>query len=49
MIDHLKSLTDGIVNRTVASGDLFGLTPEIYSTLEDLSLESILFLLSAKT
>lgn len=39
MIDHLKSLTDGILNRRIASGDLFGLPQEIYSALVELSPE----------
>jgi hypothetical protein len=37
MIDHLKSLTDGIVNRTVTGGDLFLAHPQIYRELQSLS------------
>jgi hypothetical protein len=39
MIDHLKRLTDGIVNRTISSADIFGSYPEIYNALQELSPE----------
>ena len=37
MIDHLKKLTDGIVNRTITGADLFSSHPEMYRALQELS------------